>query len=216
LKCVITTSEILDQASRDLIESVFDVKVYNEYGCGEVGSIAHECEHGNMHIMASNLIVEIDNSGQSDEYDGEIIVTDLHNYSMPLIRYRLGDYAEFSDSDCRCGRGLPIIKKIHGRAYDIVVDPANYKHHPEILMYIFEDIKRYDSSIKQFQVVQTDKDQLMIRLVTDTNYTDGIENIIQKMVREKVHPEIKTKFEYVEAIEREASGKLRVIKSMLN
>ena len=134
LKCVITTSEILDQTSRDLIETVFDVKVYNEYGCGEVGSIAHECEHGNMHIMASNLILEIDNSGQSNEYDGEIIVTDLHNYSMPLIRYRSGDYAEFSDSGCKCGRGLPIIKKIHGRAYDVVVDPSNHKHHPEILM----------------------------------------------------------------------------------
>ena len=93
IKCIITTSEILDTYSKDIIEMAFKVRVYNEYGCGEVGSIAHECESGNMHIMSQNLIIEID-SRTSNE--GELIVTDLHNYAMPLIRYRLGDYGEIS------------------------------------------------------------------------------------------------------------------------
>ncbi len=111
LRSIITTSEVLDNNSRNIIESAFKVKIFNEYGCGEVGSIAHECEYGNMHIMAENVIIETDTSNSPDNTSGEIIVTDLHNYAMPLIRYKVGDYGTLTNEICPCGRGLPLIKK---------------------------------------------------------------------------------------------------------
>lgn len=216
LRTVITTSEILDKKSRYLIERVLGVKVFNEYGCGEVGSIAHECEYGNMHIMAENLIVEIDVSDCPDSNSGEIIVTDLHNYAMPLIRYRLGDYATLGNEACECGRGLPVIKRIHGRAYDILVDPDGNRFHPEALMYVFEEMKSKVAGIRQFQIIQESVDLLTINIVPDLGYKKECENEIVKRIKEKIHPDLSATFCYVDEILREKSGKLRVIKSNLN
>ncbi len=214
VKSIITTSEVLTDKTRHYMEGVFGLKVFNEYGCGEVGSIAHECEHGNMHIMDENLIVEIDND-KSGSDSGEIIVTDLHNYATPLIRYRLGDFATFSDELCSCGRTLKILAGIHGRAYDSIITSEGNSFHPELVMYIFEDIKESRGGILQFQVIQQKLDQMCVKIVKDKNYSTEIESYIAREFKERLSPDINTTFEYVGSIEREKSGKLRLIKSEL-
>jgi phenylacetate-CoA ligase len=122
LQAVVTTSEVLTPSHRQLFREVFRTNVYNEYGCGELGTIAHECEKGRMHINAENLVVEIlDGERPCDAGEiGELVMTDLNNEGMPLIRYRLGDFGSFSETPCECGRGLPVIRDIVGRAYDLV------------------------------------------------------------------------------------------------
>ena len=109
--CVITTSEVLTDYHRELIGNVFQCRVYNEYGCGETGTIAHECEFGSMHINAENVIVEIVRDGEvvNDGEVGDIVVTDLNNFAMPLIRYNLKDIGYIDSEPCPCGRGLPIL-----------------------------------------------------------------------------------------------------------
>jgi phenylacetate-CoA ligase len=213
LKSIITTSEILDPASREIIEITFGVKVFNEYGCGEVGSIAHECEYGNMHVMADNLIVEIDSRDSPDKKSGQVIVTDLHNYAMPLIRYNVGDYATLSSCPCKCGRGLPVLQKIHGRAYDVIIDPDGNRYHPEILMYIFEDLKSQNAGIKQFQVIQKDADHMIINIIPDSNFNESSEKLITNHINKDIHPAIRVDFNFTHKINREKSGKLRIIKS---
>lgn len=213
LRCIITTSEVLTPETRSRMESAFDVPVFNEYGCGEVGSIAHECEHGSMHIMAENLIVEIDTTASQDPASGEIVVTDLHNTAMPLIRYRLGDYATLSPEPCKCGRGLPVIEKIHGRAYDMIVDPDGNKYHPEVIMYIFEDIKARHDYIRQFQVIQRSRDTLEVTLVLSSSARTKTENEITRLVRTHIHSGYNVLYNYKDAIPREPSGKLRLIKN---
>lgn len=213
LKCVITTSEVLNKDSRRTIETALNIKVFNEYGCGEVGSIAHECEHGSMHIMAENVIIEIDTSNSPDEKSGKIIVTDLHNYAMPLIRYDVGDYATLSSQTCPCGRGLPIIEKIHGRAYDIIMDIDGNKYHPEVLMYIFENLKTNNAGISQFQVIQKDASLLKINLIKGPNYHNDTEKLITERIHLDIHQDFHIDFNYVNKINREDSGKLRIIKS---
>lgn len=213
LKCIITTSEVLNQGSRKTIETAFQSKVFNEYGCGEVGSIAHECEYGNMHIMSENVIVEIDHSDSPDETSGRIIVTDLHNYVMPLIRYDIGDYATLSNKACECGRNLPVIEKIHGRAYDVIKDPDGNKYHPEALMYIFEDLKSKNMGIKQFQVIQKGIDLLEISIIKDSNFNSNAEAVLTQEIKSNIHPDFRIIFHYTDIINREASGKLRIIKS---
>ncbi|HSB97402.1 MAG TPA: hypothetical protein VLC91_13180, partial [Spongiibacteraceae bacterium] len=130
---VITTSEILTPAIRSTIQKAFGVPVFNEYGCGEVGSIAHECEQGGMHIMSDNLYVQVDAAAGAA---GEIIVTDFFNSAMPLLRYRLGDFATLDTESCACGRTLPKLKGIHGRAYDLVKTASGKQIHPEAVIYI--------------------------------------------------------------------------------
>jgi phenylacetate-CoA ligase len=215
LRSIITTSEVLDTMSRTTIEEAFNVKVFNEYGCGEVGSIAHECEYGNMHIMAENMIVEVDKTTGPDGTSGEIIITDLFNYAMPLIRYRIGDFATISTQSCRCGRGLPILEHVHGRAYDMLIDPDGRKYHPEALMYVFEELKSNQSGIKQFQVIQKAVNKLQINLVPEDSYNRSMELLITTRIRETIHPDFVFDFNYPEVLEREKSGKMRVIKSEL-
>ena len=85
LKCIITTSEVLTDSHRQLIEDVFSTKVFNEYGSGELGSVAHECEEGSLHVSAENMIVEVlDGERTCDAGEiGELVVTELNNYASP-------------------------------------------------------------------------------------------------------------------------------------
>jgi phenylacetate-CoA ligase len=114
----------LDAEDRVVIEEVFGCPVFNRYGCREVSVIASECSaHQGMHIMAEGLHVEIMRGGMPAKIgeEGEIVVTDLLNRAMPLIRYRIGDVAAWEDGVCPCGRGLPRIRRLMGRATDFLV-----------------------------------------------------------------------------------------------
>lgn len=207
---VITTSEVLTDGVRSQLKSWLGVPVFNEYGCGEVGSIAHECEHGRLHIMAENLIVEIIDEAGRPAKQGEIVVTDLHNMTTPLIRYRLGDFATIQPGVCECGRGLPCIEKIHGRAYDMVQTPSGLKVHPESIIYVFEMLKEQGLPISQFQVEQVSRDLLVIRLVG--NVDASMEAQVAELLRRYVSSEFRLEFQRVSSLARERSGKLRLVK----
>jgi len=209
LHCVITTSEVLTEKKREAISAAFGVKVYNEYGCGEVGSIAHECEYGSMHVMADNLIVEIDGRDGT----GEIVVTDLFNSATPMIRYRLGDFATWSAELCECGRRLPVLQGIHGRAYDLVRTASGRKIHPEAIMYVFEDIQTKSSAFRQFQVIQTTTDSFSVNIVPSPNWSNEIQSELTNALQALLGSDVQLEFDLRELIPREPSGKMRVVKS---
>ena len=103
IKVAFVTSEVLDPAQRDLIETVFGCKVANGYGGRESGFIAHECPKGNMHITMEDIHVElIDDAGQicSPGELGEVVITHFETKAFPFIRYRTGDYAMFKETSC--------------------------------------------------------------------------------------------------------------------
>lgn len=206
---IITTSEILTDQIRKRIECNLHRSVFNEYGCGEVGSIAHECSCGSMHIMADNLIVEINGSG-------EIIITDLHNYAMPLIRYRLNDFGKFSSEPCSCGCHFPVLEKIYGRAYDLIQLPHGKTAHPEIIMYIFEEFKEKFNGLRQFQFVQHDVNDVSINLVVNERFEKTVsERHLQKRFEGVLGTKLTVAFNYKDEIEREKSGKIRLVKCEL-
>lgn len=208
VKSIITTSEVLYPRSREVIESALGVKVYNEYGCGEVGSIAHECEQGQMHIMADNLLLEVDGAG-----DGELLVTDFYNYKTPLIRYRVGDYGRLTGEGCACGRGLPVLSNIYGRAYDLLTLKNGTSIHPESLIYVIEDFKAECDAVAQFQAIQTALDQVDIFIVPKGPWSERTaERLIAKM-KSKLSSDMNYRVELVNSIQREKSGKMRLVKS---
>ncbi len=98
LKAIVATSEVLGNPDRLLLEAVFGCPVQNEYGCGEVGPIAYNRGSDTpLSVMADNVFVEVlrpDGSWALPGEEGEIVVSDLNNRAMPLIRYRVGDRAE--------------------------------------------------------------------------------------------------------------------------
>lgn len=211
VESVVTTSEILTSSVRSNIENIFKAKVYNEYGCGEVGSIAHECEAGNMHIMADNLVLESESKG---DVPGELIVTDLFNFALPLIRYRLGDFAILSDNACDCGRTLPLIRSLHGRAYDMLEMPDGRKVHPESAIYIFEDIQKRANVFEQFQVIQSSTKNIAVNIIPSDGYSDSVREMILQGVKSNLHEDICVTINIVDFIPREPSGKMRVVKKI--
>lgn len=209
VKSVITTAEILSNHARAAIESAFDTKVFNEYGCGEVGSIAHECEAGNMHIMADNLYVEVEGKGDKP---GEIIVTDFFNKATPLIRYRLGDFATLSDTQCSCGRSLPIIESIHGRAYDILKMSSGKEMHPESVIYVFEQIQQDTNAFKQFQVIQHSENDIEAKIIANESWSKDISERLLEELRTYIDQSAQFRITLVESLPREKSGKMRLVK----
>jgi phenylacetate-CoA ligase len=216
LKCIVTTSELLTEYHRSLFEKVFSTKVFNEYGCGELGSIAHECEYGSMHITAENMIVEILDGDRicGPGEVGEVVVTELNNYVMPLIRYRTGDYASISDRGCECGRTLPGINNLFGRAYDTMRNREGKLFHGEFMMYIFEAAQKRNLGVNAFQVIQKNFQTFKVRIVPGDLYGIATEEFIRNSVREKFDSEAIIEFERVDKIERAASGKMRLIIGM--
>jgi phenylacetate-CoA ligase len=123
-RSIITSAEVLEPGERRLLEDVFGCPVFNRYGCREVSVIASECPaHNGMHVMAEGLVVEIQTpTGPARPGEvGSILVTDLLNLAMPLIRYRIGDMGARAQQPCPCGRSLPLLEKVAGRVTDFLV-----------------------------------------------------------------------------------------------
>ena len=217
IKAIITTSEVLTTADKHYISSVFGCPVYNEYGCGEIGTIAHECRYGNLHISAENMIVEIlDKNGNpvKDGESGEITVTDLTNYSMPLIRYRMKDFGSIIQKDCACGVKLPIFGSIYGREYDMVQNVAGEKFHGEFFLYMVEDAKKSGIIINGFQLEQTGIDSLLIKAVCTKDNFVKFQDFMTSKIKHEFDDNVSLTFENPADILREKSGKLRVIKGL--
>jgi len=218
LACVITTSELLTDLHRELFEKAFGCRIYNEYGSSELGTIAHECEHGSLHVSAERMIVEtvLDGRVVAPGDTGKIVVTELNNKAMPLIRYDLGDSVTLTNQACECGRELPIIGQIAGRTYDIIYNEEGQPFPGQFFTYISSSLVHHGLRLSGFQVIQLALDHLLVRLVTDETDRQRLENYIRETIRAGYGGNVRIEFVYVREIEREKSGKIRITKSMIN
>ena len=118
LKYIEVTGEMFTAELRQRAEKFFRIPIGNMYGSEEVNGIALECPYQSMHILEDNVFVEIDNTKNR----GEVIVTNLHNTAMPLIRYAQGDIAEINNNlvICECGSLSPTITVLKGRMQNCV------------------------------------------------------------------------------------------------
>ncbi len=216
LAAVVPTAEPVTPDRRRLLEEVFGARVYNEYGCGEVGSIAHECEHGRLHVCEENVLVEVlgaDGPCAPGEA-GEIVVTELNNRAMPLIRYRLGDLGALSATPCPCGRTLGVIERVHGRMMDVLVNRRGERFHGEQVTYVVEEAARRGLDVGQFQCVQEAPDRFRLRIVPGGADLEAVRQFLETRLRETIDPLATFVFEVVDAIPRAPSGKMRVIVGM--
>ncbi|MBC8876217.1 MAG: phenylacetate--CoA ligase family protein [Planctomycetes bacterium] len=127
-QAIVSSAEVLEPADRERIERVFGCPIFNRYGCREFSVIASECpEHNGLHTMGEGLYIEVvrgDRPARSGE-SGAILVTDLLNLAMPMIRYRIGDVGVLDESTCPCGRGLSRLQSVEGRITDFLVGNDN-------------------------------------------------------------------------------------------
>jgi phenylacetate-CoA ligase len=185
IPATILSGETLFEFQKKIIQTRFNTEIYNRYGCREFGAIAQECsEHTGLHISQEDFIIEILDENLAPVEDGEIgniYVTSLDNYSMPLIRYKIDDRGSFTNEICPCGRNLKMFGQVEGRVSDIIVSPSG-KH---ISLYYFALLfQERSETVKEFQVQQKEgSDELLILIVPTAKYNSTIEADIIKHVK---------------------------------
>lgn len=112
-------SELSTQAERDAWAEVLGTRVCDEYSTEELGRIASQCPEGRYHLHEDVVKIEIvDDAGRPTDGLGEVVGTELHNRTMPFVRYRQGDLARISDEPCPCGRRTRLLVDLVGRKND--------------------------------------------------------------------------------------------------
>jgi phenylacetate-CoA ligase len=206
---IVSSSMMLLPHERRVIEQVFATEVFDMYGCEEVGMIACECErHEGLHINVDQLVVEVvDSNGVvvGPGQEGSVVVTDLLNRAMPLIRYRLEDIAEVAASPCSCGRGLPLLRRVTGRVADFLVTTDGRRVQGISLI---ENTLTRIPGLDQMQIEQPALRAIMVRVVKGKAFTSGTHRALVDYFT-GVFPGAQIDVEDVVEIPREANGKYR-------
>jgi phenylacetate-CoA ligase len=208
---VITTAEVLLPEKRKIIEEVFGAQVFNRYGSRETSVIASECKyHTGMHVNADALMVEIEPAPGLPDGLGRVLVTDMLNRSMPLIRYEIGDLASWSDpGPCPCGIVFPRLARLEGRITDFLSLPDHRKISGPSLTLVVSDMP----DVRQVQFVQLQPDKVTLKVVPGAGY--GADTVAE--LRRRLDPYLRGAADLsivcVDVIPAEASGKYRFVKT---
>ena len=203
---ICTTANLLPEA-REHIERTFGCKVFNQYGSREVGAIACECQtQEGLHIFSILQKLEIlntDGEPVKGEDIGEIIITNLHNYSMPLIRYKIGDTACFLEKPCSCGRGFPLLKEVSGRVFAHFVKRDGSMVHSQF----FVALLFFKPWIREFKIVQMDYDIIDILVAQEGEANAEDINTITRKIKQVMGEDCEVKFKFVDEVSPTKSGK---------
>jgi phenylacetate-CoA ligase len=208
-KAIMSSAQTLPEASRRLIEEAFGCRVFDKYGAREFSGIAYECEaHTGHHVVAEGYLVEVLRDGQPVKPGemGEIVITDLNNFCLPFIRYRLGDLGVAVDPDfaCPCGRGLPLIGNIEGRVQSIIQGT-----HGQFLPGSFfpHYLKEFDYAIQKFQVVQEEANAITFHVVKGGRFSDDVLAEVLATFRQHLGEDLRIDVRFVDNIEMVRTGK---------
>jgi phenylacetate-CoA ligase len=201
-----TSGEALGEDVRDLCRRAWGVAVKDMYSASEVGYIALQCpEHEHYHVQAEGVLVEVlDERGEPclPGSCGRIVVTSLHNFAMPLVRYELGDLAE-PGPPCACGRSLPVLRRILGRVRHLLVLPDGRRIWPSFNTRAFPEI----APVLQHQFVQKGPELIEARLVTARPLTAEEEASLRRHLLAALPARFEIRFLYLERIARGPGGK---------
>jgi len=217
LNAVSPTAEKLFKFQRDKIKEAFGENIFDQYGCGETNSIAFECEkHKGLHVASEHVILELLDERNQGGNRGKVVITNLDDYAMPIIRYENDDLACWSDEKCSCGRNLPLLKGIEGRLSGFIQGPNGNKVHGEFFTHIFDGLDIAEKySIKEFRIVQEEIDKLRIEFVTK----DNLDKKDEKVIRDKINQylgKMEIEIRKVKSIPMTKMGKKVFVVSMLN
>jgi phenylacetate-CoA ligase len=212
LKSIISSAQILPKYIKKEIEQKFNTTVYDKYGSREFSGIAYENNEKNGHlIQMESYIVEIikDNKKAKPGEIGEIVITDLNNLIMPMIRYRIGDLAEAISVDYNsCKIKMDRIGDIYGRTQSIVILPNTKWLPATFFIHIFKDFEDY---ITQFQIIQKKIDLIIINIIKTELYNDTVEKKIMILLRDFIEDSVEISIIVVEKIKNIKTGKVNYI-----
>jgi len=201
-----TLAEGLGAEVRALCREAWHVPLVDMYSAEEVGYIALQCpQYEHYHVQSESLLVEIlDEGGRpcAPGQVGRVVVTDLHNFATPLVRYDIGDHAELG-APCACGRGLPVLSRIAGRVRNMLVTAEGKRFWPPLGSRRFFEV----APILQVQIAQKEFDLLEARLVAAGTVDAAQEARLREMILAAMPPGMRVVFRYCDSIPRGAGGK---------
>jgi phenylacetate-CoA ligase len=211
LREVITVSEVLDPEVRLVSREAWGAKVTDAYSCKELGTLALQCpEHEHYHVQSEAVMLEVLDGERPCEPGevGQVVATNLHNFAMPFIREDLGDFAEVG-APCSCGRGLPVLKRIMGRARNFVSLPTGEKYWPRFGFAQFDKV----APIRQFRFIQRTLEEIELQLVALREVTAEEEARLTEIIVARLRYPFKLTFTYLDEIPRSPGGKYEDFRS---
>jgi len=177
---IFSASELLVPSDREFINSVFGLKLCDVYGTVELGDFAWECpSHDGYHIDIENFVVEFlkDDKDAGHGEEGKVVCTSLHSFAMPFLRYEVGDICVPLNRACSCGRGLPLMSMIYGRADDLIMMPDGKFVSPLIF-----DIPPL-LGVGQYRIIQKVINKLLVQVVPTSGFTSDSRHKVRDHVR---------------------------------
>lgn len=207
-----TLGELVTPELRRLCRDSWGLAVQDMYSAVETGYLALQCPlHDHYHLQSEAALVEIlDDDGRACRAGetGHVVVTPLHNFATPLLRYAVGDFAEVGDA-CPCGRGLPVIARVLGRSRNMLVLPSGQRIWPLLEVHELTAIAPF----RQFQLVQRSVTALELRLVLERPLNIAEEEGMRQALRRRWGGGFAVALSYHEALARDPSGKFEDFKS---
>lgn len=215
---MIAHGETVDDELRELCYEAWDAKVINVYSSVEFGAIAIQCPtHNHLHAMSENVYIEIldnDNKPCPIGVPGRVVITTLHNLATPLIRYEIGDIAQFG-APCECGRnGLQVIDKVLGRYRHRLIYPDGSSHFPYLGNR--EDRAHIDVKANRFQVVQHDVHNIEFKLALAEPMTPENERLYLEWVKSNLGEQFNIRLTFHDELLPDKSGKFEEFISLVD
>jgi phenylacetate-CoA ligase len=227
IQAAVAAAEMVTERARRLVREALQCALFDVYGCREFMCIAAECEeHRGLHICSENILLEERNespglsqalrageekhgpTGNADGAVSDLLITDLHNYGMPFLRYEIGDVGRLAAGrTCACGRGLPMLEQISGRSAELLRLADGRSLSPLVFFHVIKDIPE----ISEFQLVQRRPDVLELRVVVKHGLREGSEKMLREYFEKLLGSSTKLRIVPVTEIPLLASGKRQTI-----
>jgi len=212
LQQVTILGEIVTTEHRDACREHWGVPIVDTYSSQEVGIIALQCPgYDHYLVQAESVYVEVLDDGGAPcppGTMGRVVVTDLHNFATPLIRYDIGDHAEVG-GPCPTGRALPVLTRIMGRTRNMLTLPDGNRKWPALRYGVIADRFGY----RQIQLVQRSVDEILVRLAVDTPFDAAREEELRQTLADELGHPFTFHIEYVGDIPKSANGKYEDFRS---
>ncbi len=201
-----TLAELVPPELRERVRNVIGRPLVDVYSSHEMGHLAIQCpEAEHYHVQAENVVLEVlDEAGEPCRPGqiGRVVVTTLHNFAAPLIRYEIGDYAELGEP-CDCGRTLPTLSRIMGRSRNMLKKPNGETVWPHFGTAALHRC----APIRQFQVVQKSLETIELRLVVPEPLSAQVEARLKTILVENLEFPFEIEIRYFDEIDRSGGGK---------
>lgn len=211
-QAIFPTAETVVEGEKNILKKFFRCGVYDQYASSEGAPFITECEEENLHYEPLSGIIEVIDENGNASLSGEILVTSFTTIGTPLIRYKIGDVVTLKFGKCKCGRNTQMVERIEGRVNDFIFSNERGK----INLGNISNSVKYSRGIIKFQVIQTVLHEITVKLVVDQLlYKKNDENSFIKELKARLGERMNIKLDYVTSINKEPSGKFRLVKSSL-